>query len=321
MLHSFFIFLCIQVAVHGQSINLTAIDIFQPEHVSVYKLADAYLFSSVIPDDRLMVVSQTGQKKFIYDKEGRGPQELKHHSVMAISEDKVYVYSQGAGLLIFDHQLKLLADLKNTKLLTSDFASTMPIGIFGEDGRIMIVGHPFLDHHLFYFDLADAFKEPEKRWFPSQRSLAKVNPNHSIKDREACMFHNGYLFTFMTNLTRDRDTYHILVYQAFGDTWKTVMALSREVSDFQPYLPPLIAVVNDVFKTPAGFLVQVAGAHPDPKSLYDNTMYYDYYDHNGTFLKRTSKINHNLIAVQGSDQIFEVVQQDENDLLVPFATE
>lgn len=270
-----------------------------------------------MPNEKLQIVNRKGSLLFEYTKEGQGPDELHYHSVLAVTKDRIYIHSLSAGIMIFDHRLNLLPESQNTRSLEKNIAMVRPSGVSLSDRAMIIYGHPFLEHHVFHYSLDDVMGEGI--WQFESAAIEKKYPESGMKDPEIAVFHQGYLFTHRVKLFEDRNDYHVLVHKYAEGAWEPVTELTGTVEGLKSWSPSIKALVNDVLKIETGFVVQVAGAHPNPVSLRDHSSHYDIFDEKGVFQRRSTKINHQIITVTGSPLIFEIIEEDEEDVLVPFS--
>jgi hypothetical protein len=297
-------------------INLTEIEIYQPAALSVHKLKQHYLLSATLPNEKLLVVDRSGKLLFQYLKEGLGPGELDRNSVLTITKDEIYVFSSGPGVLIFDYQLNLLPKTEEAKKLKRDFAMVRPSGVPISESEFLVYRHEFLDHHLFIFSIADALGEGI--WEPREIQLKKYFNNRGIKDPEIGSYHRGCVFTYRVSISEKQSEYEVFVHNQINSDWKMKLKLVGSVEDLKPWLGPTKGVINHTFKLDSGYLIEVAGAHPTSKSMFDSTKYYDFFDEQGQFKRRVIKLNHMILPVSGSPELLVLDSQGEDDILRTF---
>lgn len=295
-------------------LNLTKVEVFEPGSLSIHKIKNDYLLSSAIPSEKLQIVDGKGNLRYEYKVEGKGPGELHYHSILAITQTEIYVHSVGAGVLVFDHQLNLLPKTHQVKKLKREFAMARPFGVSQSANSFIIYGHPFLDYHLYTFSIDDALGQGS--WEPRKIELKKYHKGQGIKDPEISFIHRNRVFTRRAIIFEDQDEYRVWVHQWHKDEWQIVAELVAPVEELGPWLGNLKGAVNQTFKTDTGYLIEIGGAHPNSKTAFDTTNYYDFFDEAGRFQRRVVKFNHQLLPVSGSAEIFELVRDDDEDILM-----
>lgn len=296
-----------------EPIKLETLGTYQSLHLQLFKCGDQFL-ALVANEPRLTLFNAQGKISSVYSQSGHGAEDLHKPQFLGATTDRLYILSDHRRLLVFDHRLKLL------KSTDSGLPPYITQGLlFGNClGKDHFLLYTFLqNNHLLHQATLEKF-------FRIERSLYRHDTNLDARGTYQWLHRNRHFVADM--VPADSDFYLVQVRDVLKDDSKERPILTELVAPIDSFNRgnfPERAILSEMVFTGEGYIVELAetpakgfkGTDPYASLVF----FWDYFNTQGTNLKREQAGDRRLKPVRNSVEVF-MVESGENDteFLVPF---
>lgn len=285
-------------------IDLTNLNIYKTESVFLYKIQGNYLICST-QDNALSLFDASGKLIKSINDPGIGPGQLHRPAVFGITKDAIIILNNQRAFSVYSHQLELFKDRPLPPFPTHKIRhGFLPRGTYLENQTFLFINE-FSSHAYSHIQF------DEGTW--KVDSFIQI-PNN--QDSKSILVHNDLFF--ITTAFQKEEYYELEVHQSLPksaeDKDHMVQVLRGNITAFPrdhylsiPY--KIRGSIRAAAKIPEGYLVEFVHHVPG-----NDTFYWDFYDNQGTFLKRTKQDLLMLLPVTNDAQVFAI---EDGEHLLP----
>jgi len=299
-----------------EPIKLESLGTYQSLHLQLYKCGSQYL-ALVANEPRLSLFNAQGNISAVYSQSGHGAEDLHKPQFLGATTDRIYILSDHRRLLVFDNKLRLL------KSTDSGLPPYITQGLlFGNSlGKDRFLLYTFLqNNHLLHHARLGKHLSIEKSLYHQQTNL-------DARGTYQWLHRNRHFVADM--VPADSDYYLVQVRDVLNEDTKEMPILTELVAPIDNFNRgnfPERAILSEMVFTGKGYIVELA---EPPGKGYKGTdpyaslvFFWDFFNTQGTNLKREQAGDRRLKPVRNSDEVF-VVKSGENDadFLAPFNTD
>lgn len=300
-----------------EPLNLEKLGTYQSLELQLFKVDQKFL-AIVSEEPQLTLFDKQGTIKAIYKQRGHGPADLHRPRFLGATANRLYILCDAKRLLIFDSQLNFLTSKDselppnlNQGMLFGDYLGGEQFLLYAFQNsknlvhKIVLKGN-FRVAQPFYSRELDLQARGTYQWLHrNHHFVADMIPQHS----------DSYVIEVRKTIQRDQTKEQPVLTE-----------LVAPINDFPSRDIREPVMLSDMAVTDQGYIVEFAvvmprgsSAMPDLNSL---DFYWDFYNPQGTNLKREHIGDKRIKPVRNSSEVFVVESHDDDtEMIRPLSLE